>query len=136
MDACSVTLRGCDNSQLVHLVKHTGYGLFVIAQLAGQIHLRKDGLPHLQGRGKTFDGILCFFQYSRFNKSVQNLHAVNAVLASCLKLVQPKEKSVAHTLSSLRHIILPIVCDMVKHVLQPVKLSAVQYADSGNGDIL
>lgn len=33
VDACSVTLRGCDNSQLVHLVKHTGYGLFVIAQL-------------------------------------------------------------------------------------------------------
>ena len=35
VNACSITLRGWDNSQLVYLVKYTGYGLFVITQLAG-----------------------------------------------------------------------------------------------------
>ncbi|MCS2760913.1 hypothetical protein NXV13_06635 [Bacteroides ovatus] len=30
-----------------------------------------------------FYGIVGFFQHSRFNKSVQYLHTVNAVFASC-----------------------------------------------------
>ena len=53
-----------------------------------------------------------------------------------LKLVQPKEKSVAHTLSSLRHIILLVVCDMVKYILKPVLLFGVKHTDGSDSDAL
>ena len=53
-----------------------------------------------------------------------------------LKLVQPKEKSVAHTLPSLRHIILLVVCNMVKYVLKPVLLFGVKYTDGSDSDSL
>lgn len=117
---------------------------------------QKGWLAPLARSWKTFDGILCFFQYSRFNKSVQNLHAVNAVLASCQirkllwrkhdTIIQvcfhrlsvwrcfingaAKEKSTVHSATSLRHIILPIVCDMVKHVcsLSSCRLSNMRIA--------
>ena len=41
-----------------------------------------------------------------------------------------------HTVTSFRHIILLVVCDVVKYVLQPVQLLAVQYTDGGNGNVL
>ena len=52
------------------------------------------------------------------------------------KWCSQKRKSAVHSASSLRHIILPVVCDMVKHVLQPVKLSAVQQTDGSDGNFL
>lgn len=53
-----------------------------------------------------------------------------------LKLVQPKEKSVVHTSPSLRHIILLVVCDMVKYILKPVLLFGVKYTDGSDGNSL
>ena len=52
------------------------------------------------------------------------------------KWCSQKRKSAVHTVTSLRHIILLVVCDVVKYVLQPVQLLAVQYTDGGNGNVL
>ena len=58
----------------------------------------------------------------------------------CLKIFykwySQKRKSAVHFMSSLRHIILPIVRNMVKYVLQSVKLATIQYTDGGNSDVL
>ncbi len=53
-----------------------------------------------------------------------------------LKLVQPKEKSVAYTLPSLRHIIFLVVCDMVKYILKPILLFGVKHTDGSDSDSL
>ena len=44
-NSSSETMR--KRSSIVHLVQHAGYGFLVIIQFTGQIHFRKDGLPHL-----------------------------------------------------------------------------------------
>ena len=41
-----------------------------------------------------------------------------------------------HPVATIRHVILLVVGDVAKHVLKPVLLPLVEYADGVNGDVL